>query len=149
MKERLVDVLDSRGSIVHTYPVTLEEPAATDSDYEKKALDAARHGQLVPDSELEGLTARMHVSRGGQMQPFGDAVASDSETKAGLEEEVRKRAYFLWEVDGRPEGQTQEYWDRALEQHLRERAYVLWQQEGSRDGEAEANWLNLEKFQAH
>jgi Protein of unknown function (DUF2934) len=26
---------------------------------------------------------------------------------------IRERAYHLWEVDGRPEGREQEYWERA------------------------------------
>ena len=74
MTERLVDVIDSRGSVLHTYPVTLGESgnAADDSDYQAKALEAAAQGRLVPDAELGTLTARMHTSRGGQMAPYGD-----------------------------------------------------------------------------
>ncbi len=147
--ERLVDVMDRNGSVLHTYPVTLEAGSHDERDYEAKALEAARHGQLVPDDELCLLTARMHISRGGQLQPFGDDVDCNSETKEGLKEEVRQRAYFLWEQAGRPEGKSKEYWEQALGQHLRERAYVRWQQEGSHDGNAVADWLNLEEFEAH
>src|SRR5688500_9935939 len=102
MTQRLVDVLDKRGSVLHTYPVTLENDAGGDTAYEEKALEAAAHGRLVPDDELEGLTARMHISRGGRLQPYDDVVDCDSETKSGLEQEVRERAYFLWEQDGKP-----------------------------------------------
>ncbi len=30
-----------------------------------------------------------------------------------IETQVRERAYFLWEQDGRPEGQSVEYWAKA------------------------------------
>ena len=32
-----------------------------------KALEAAAHGRLVPDHEIERLTARLHISRSGRM----------------------------------------------------------------------------------
>jgi hypothetical protein len=31
------------------------------------------------------------------------------------EERIRQRAYHLWEVDGRPEGRGDEFWERAEE----------------------------------
>ena len=31
------------------------------------------------------------------------------------DERIRKRAYHLWEADGRPHGQHDEYWERASE----------------------------------
>ena len=54
MGVRLVDVLDSSGSVIHTYPITLGEfgDAADDAAYEAKALEAAAYGRLVPDAEL-------------------------------------------------------------------------------------------------
>src|SRR5688500_4318999 len=118
MTQRLVDVLDERGTVLHTYPVTLEDSSAGDAGYEEKALEAAAHGRLVPDDERDGLSARMHISRGGRLQPYDDVVDCDSETKTGLQQEVRERAYLLWEQDGRPEGRSAEYWARALEEHL-------------------------------
>ena len=149
MEKRLVDVLDRNGSVIHTYPITLDESggAATEDQFKAKALEAAAHGQLVPDAELGRLTARMHLSRGGPMQPYGDEIRTDSETIPGLEQAVRERAYFLWEQEGRPEGRADEYWHRALDQHLRERAYVLWQQEGSPEGGADEYWHRLREFQ--
>jgi DUF2934 family protein len=150
MEERLVDVMDSNGLVIHTYPITLDESGgpATEAQYKAKALEAAAHGQLVPDAELGDLTARMHQSRGGQLQPYGDKIRTDSETKRGLEQAVRERAYLLWEEEGCPEGRAEEYWHRALDQHLRERAYVLWQQEGSPEGGANEYWHRLREFQA-
>lgn len=151
MAERLVDVLDSHGRVIHTYPVTLDEPrgAVDDAEFKAKALEAAAHGQLVPDTELAGLTARMHHSRGGRLQPSDDEISSTSETKLGLEQAVRERAYALWEQEGRPEGRAEDYWHRALDQHLRERAYVLWQQEGRPEGRADDDWDQMREFQSH
>jgi hypothetical protein len=100
----------------------------------KKALEAAAQGRLVPDNELRSLTARIHVSRGGQMSSYGDDVQGDSETKVGLAHVVRERAYALWEQDGCPEGRVEEYWYRAFGENLRERAYALWRQDGSPAG---------------
>ena len=31
-----------------------------------------------------------------------------------MEDQVRRRAYEMWEADGRPEGQDQQYWFKAL-----------------------------------
>ncbi len=148
MTERLVDVLNRHGNTVHTYPITLDDPNAGDLDYERKALEAAAHGQLVPDDDLGQLTARMHISRGGHLQPVGDDVDCNSETKVGLEQEIRERAHLLWEQDGCPEGRSEDYWARAHDQHLRDRAYVQWRQQGSPEGGADADWLCLEKFEA-
>jgi Protein of unknown function (DUF2934) len=149
MTERLVDVINSSGAVLHTYPITLGalDNAPDDAEYEAKALEAAAHGRLVPDAELGSLTARIHVGRGGQMAPYGDNVEKSSETKLGLEQSVRERAYLLWEKDGCPEGRAEEYWHRALDQHLRERAYVLWQQEGSPEGRQDEYWRRLRDFQ--
>lgn len=41
-------------------------------------------------------------------------------------EEVRRTAYFLWEQDGRPPGQSERYYLRALEIHRRRRHYDRW-----------------------
>jgi hypothetical protein len=144
MAEKLVDVIQ-HGSVIHTYPITLDDHAS-DDEFTSRALEAAAHGQLVADDQLDTLTAAMHVSRGGSLGN-GDTVAGDSETKAGLARLVRERAHMLWEQDGRPEGRDEEYWLRARDEHLRERAYVLWQQEGSPEGGADEYWNRLREFQ--
>jgi hypothetical protein len=48
----------------------------------------------VPDPELGTLTARMHTGRGGQLAPYGDDLEKNSETKPGLDQAVRERAYL-------------------------------------------------------
>jgi hypothetical protein len=150
ISEHLVDVLNSSGVVLHTFPITLGESgrAAKDADYEAKALAAAAHEQLVSDAELGTLTARIHVGRGGQMAPYGDGLDLNSETKTGLERMVRERARSLWEQEGRPEGRSEEYWHRALDERLRERAYVLRQQEGSPEGRADEYWRRVRDFEA-
>jgi hypothetical protein len=150
MNDRLVDVMDGSGRVLHTYPITLSESSniGDDSAYRAKALEAAAHGRLVPDAALGTLTARIHTGRGGQMAPYGDDLQANSETKLGLEQAVRERAYLLWDSDGRPDGRAEEFWHRALDEHLRERAYVLWQQEGSPEGRQDEYWRRLVDFQA-
>jgi hypothetical protein len=53
---------------------------------------AAANAKLVPNEELESLNAKMHVSRGGQLTPYGDPHGVLAETKAGLDQVVRERA---------------------------------------------------------
>jgi hypothetical protein len=151
MATRLVDVLNVNRNVIHTFPITLDdgENVPNDAAYETKALEAAANARLIPDVDLHGLTARIHVSRGGQMEPYGDKLNSNSETKVALEQMVRERAYLIWEQDGRPEGKAVEFWNRALEQYRSERAYVLWQQEGSPEGCADENWHQIREFQNH
>jgi len=147
MAERLVDVLNRGGNVLHTYPITLGEEA-NDADYAAKALAAAANGRLVPDDELGDLTARIHSSRGGALAGADDLVAGDSETRLGLEQSVRERAYLLWEQDGTPDGRADDYWHQALDEHLRARAYVLWEQAGRPEGGADHYWGQVTEFQS-
>src|SRR3954452_12427532 len=103
MEMRLVDVLDRNGSVIHTYPITLDESggAATEAQFKARALEAAAHGQLVPDAELGSLTSRMHFSRGGPMQPYGDEIRND--TRLGTS---RPRTCLPPLGTGRPSGRT-------------------------------------------
>jgi hypothetical protein len=149
MAERLVDVLNSNNAVLHTFPITLGESgiAPQDADYEGKASRAAAHAHLVPDAKLNSLTAQMHVGRGGALAPYGDDLDITSQTKLGLDQIVRERAYLLWEQAGCPENRADEYWNRAHEQHLRERAYFLWQQEGCPDGRPDDHWHRTCEFE--
>jgi len=149
MGQRLVDVLNSRGTVLHTYPVSIgaAEQTAKDTEYEMKALEAAAYDEIAPEAELKTLTARMHVGRGGALAPYGDNQSTSSETKEGLDQIVRESAYVLWENEGRPLGRADEYWHRAQDTHLRERAYVLWQQEGCPEGRAEEHWHRVCAFE--
>ena len=151
MTERLVDVLNSNRTVIHTYPITIgdSDTPSTDAKYEEKALKAAAHAHLVPDAELKSLTARMHVSRGGAMAPYGHERGVLSQTTQHLDQTVRERAYFLWQQDGCPEGRADEYWCRAHDQHLRERAHTLWQQDDCPEGRADEYWHRTREFETH
>jgi hypothetical protein len=142
MAERLVDVLDGNNVVLHTYPISIEaaDIIPDETEYFARALEAAAHAQLVSDANLKSLSARMHVSRRGPLAPYGDTRGTLSETKRGLEQLVRERAYFLWENDGCPHGRADDYWQKAHDEHLQGRAYVLWQQEGSPEGQADEQW---------
>jgi hypothetical protein len=52
------------------------------------------------------------------------------------EADLRERAYFIWESEGRPSGRAQDHWLRALTQ------------ESERPGEDEALWDDEEKILA-
>ncbi len=152
MAERLVEVSGGNKTVLHTFPIAVGgaggDVAPKDTEYEKKALKAAAHAQLVPNAELGTLTTRMHVDRGGPLEPYGDDRGVLCETKRGLDQVVRERAYLLWEMDGCPHGRADEHWHRAQEQHLRERAYVIWDQEGCPEGRADEHWHRTREFES-
>ena len=70
MPERLVDVEKQGSKVLHTFPVTISAPAVEEEAFKEKALEAAANAKLVPNEELESLNAKMHVSRGGQLDPI-------------------------------------------------------------------------------
>jgi hypothetical protein len=131
MPERLVDVEKRGARVLHTFPVTVSAPPEEEGAFKHKALEAAANAKLVPNEELESLNAKMHVSRGGQLTPYGDPHGILAETKAGLDQVFRERAYLLWENAGRPDG----------------RADALWEREGCPEGKADEHWRKTRAFE--
>jgi hypothetical protein len=69
MTERMVDVVDQTGKVLHTYSIALTahlnpsvgaSSPVRDTDYEKAALSAAKTAKLVPESEFARLRTRVH-----------------------------------------------------------------------------------------
>jgi hypothetical protein len=89
----------------------------------------------------------MHVSHSGPLEPQSDDLGVLTETKEGLDQIVRERAYFLWEQAGRPEGQSDAFWHQAQHQRFSERAYALWEREGRPEGKADENWYSVRSFE--
>jgi Protein of unknown function (DUF2934) len=147
MLERLVDVEKQGANVLHTFPVTTSAPATEEEAFKQKALEAAANAKLVPNEELESLDARMHVSRGGQLTPFGDPHGVLAETKAGLDQVVRERAYLLWEQAGGPDGRADDFWHQAQYQRFCERAYAMWEREGRPEGKADEHWFRTRAFE--
>ena len=149
MPERLVDIEKQGTNVLHTFPVTIKDPAAETAEeaFKRKALEAAAHAKLVPNEELDRLNAKMHVSRGGPLTPYGDPHGVLAETKAGLDQVVRERAYLLWEHAGRPEGQADSFWHQAQYQRFCERAYAMWEREGRPEGKAAEHWHRIRDFE--
>jgi hypothetical protein len=147
MPERLVDVERRGAEVLHTFPVTTSAPPIEEEAFKQKALEAAANANLVPNEELEDLNAKMHVSRGGQLTPYGDPLGVLAETKAGLDQFVRDRAYYLWEQAGRPEGRAEDFWHQAQHQRFCERAYALWEREGCPEGKADEHWFRIRAFE--
>ena len=117
MQERLVDILNDKNNVLHVFPVQIEADvtALREADFEQKALEAAAAAEIVPHHEEEKLKARLHVSRGGPLMPYGDSLQTKTEHKIRLEEQIRERAYFLWREAGCPDNQTDGIWQHACE----------------------------------
>jgi|SRR6185437_3820502 len=141
MPERLVDIKAGE-RILHTFPITVSDQSAETGEqvFKKKALEAAANAKLVPSKELEALRASMHVSRSGPLEPDPDPLGVLAETKAGLDQIVRERAFLLWEQAGRPDGRADDFWCAAQYQRWSERAHALWEREGCPEGKADEHW---------
>lgn len=116
MEERLVDVLNDKNTVLHVFPVKVKAHDAPlgESDFEQ-AVKAAVAAEIVPPTEAKKLKARRHVSRGGPLTPYGDALQIKHEQQMRLEHRIRERAYFLWQEAGCPDNQVEEHWHRAKE----------------------------------
>ena len=147
MPERLVDIEKQGSRVLHTFPVTVSAPSEEEGAFKQKALEAAANAKLVANEELESLDAKMHVSRGGQLTPFGDPHGVLAETKAGLDQVVRERAYLLWEQAGCPGGGADDFWHEAQHQRFCERAYARWEREGCPEGKADEHWFQTRAFE--
>jgi len=148
MSERLVDVKTGE-TVLHTFPVTISDRTAEPGEeaFKDKALEAAANAELVPNKELETLSASMHVSRSGPLEPDSDRLGVLAETKAGLDQVVRERAFSLWEQAGRPDGRADEFWYQAQHRRLSERAYALWVRKGCPEGKADEHWYRTLNFE--
>lgn len=111
MKECLIDVLNVRNTVLHVFTIAVEDETGNSKagDPEHEAVELARRMELVPEAEADGLHARPHVGRGGQLMPYADAL------KTKIEQCARKRAYFLWQQEGCPEDRAEEHWQRACD----------------------------------
>lgn len=117
MKECLIDVLNARDTVLHVFPIAVEERDGTPKavDPEREALKLAALLHLVPEAEAASLHARPHVGRGGQLTPYADVLETRRQMRERTERRVRERAYFLWRQEGCPDGRAEEHWHRARE----------------------------------
>ena len=115
MKECLVDVLNARNTVVHVFPIPVENQDGTPRlvNPEQEALELATSMQIVPETEI--LHARPHVGRGGPLLPYSDVVELKHEMCERTEQRARERAYFLWQQEGCSENRANEHWHRACE----------------------------------
>jgi len=144
--ERLIDV-KARETTLHTFPVTVSDTNADTGVFKKKALEAAANAHLLPNQELAILTAEPHLSRSGPLEPTGDSLDVLAETRQGLEQLVRERAYFLWERANRPTDKADEFWHQAQHQHWCKRAYALWEREGCPHNMSDSHWFRTIAFE--
>jgi hypothetical protein len=115
MPELLIDVLNDKNNVLHVFPVAIEGQSSPEEEAraEQAALQAAAAAEIVPASETPKLKARRHVSRGGQLMPYGDALQTKAEQEMRFEGQIRERAYFLWQEAGCPDHQADAFWHRA------------------------------------
>ncbi len=147
MSERLVDI-KSGARVLHTFPVTISDRTDQSEDaFKKKALEAAANAELVPVEELATLSAHMHISRSGPLEPDPDPLGVLAETKEGLDQVVRDDAFVLWEQAGRPDGRADEFWYQAQHQRWRQRASAMWQRESCPEGKADEHWYRTLNFE--
>ncbi len=66
-----------------------------------------------------------------------------------MAEQIRRTAYFLWEQDGRPEGQAMAYWLRAKQALIRQLAYDRWLAEGTPPDRSDLFWSAAERTLDH
>jgi hypothetical protein len=61
-------------------------------------------------------TPLMPISAAGAYRPHNpDRNSSMSDADRDIEQNIRTRAYLLWELEGRQEGGAEQYWHRARE----------------------------------
>lgn len=115
MKECLVDVLNSRNTVLHVFAIPVEDQDGTPKivDTEQEALKLAASTHLVSEEEVKHLHVRPHVERGGQLTPYGDVLEDQRRNLEKMQQRIREHAYFLWEREGRMEHRADEYWHRA------------------------------------
>ena len=117
MKDCLVDVLNARGTVLHVFPIPVEDKAGASKavDPEQEALKLAVLEHLVPETEVGTLQVREHVSRSGPLTPYSDALEVRLQKLQRIEQRIRERAYFLWQQAGCREGQADADWYKARE----------------------------------
>ncbi len=115
MKECLVDVLNARETVLHVFPIVVEDGSPKRVDPEREALKLASTLHLVPEGEVESLRTRPHVSRGGPLTPYGDVLVTRRQVQERAEQRTRERAYLLWQQEGCQANRADEYWHRARE----------------------------------
>ena len=110
-------MLNARDTVLHVFPIAVEDQdsASKDTECVQEALKVAADLHLVPEAEMDGLHARIHVSRGGQLTPFGDVLEVRRQSQERAEQRIRTRAYFLWQQEGCPENRAEEHWYQACE----------------------------------
>ncbi len=117
MKDCLIDVLNARDTVLHIFPIAVEDPDGMPKavDPEREALRLAALMQLVPETETAALHARRHINRGGPLAPYSDVLEIRLQRWDRIERHIRERAYFLWQDEGCPDNRADQHWHLARE----------------------------------
>jgi len=86
--------------------------------------DAERYRRKAEECRANARTATHDDDRAGWLRlaevyiELAESANRDCGAPGNAEEEIKKRAYEIWERHGRPEGKEDEFWQQA-EQELR------------------------------
>jgi hypothetical protein len=86
--------------------------------------DAERYRRKADECRAKARTATHDDDRAGWLRlaevyiELAECANRDGGAPGNAEEEIKKRAYEIWERHGRPEGKEDEFWQQA-EQELR------------------------------
>ena len=89
------------------------------------AANQGQPGQTPSQGEERYQTTREHAPTGEGRQRAGSPAGDSTEGNTAdqnREERIRRRAYRLWEEDGRQDGHAEDYWHRAAQDLDREDA---------------------------
>jgi hypothetical protein len=95
MPERLVDVEKEGAKVLDTFLYD-QRPRCGRGGVQGEAIAGGGQREVGPERGTPESECQEHVSRGGQLTPYGDPHGMLADTKAGLDQVVRERAYLLW-----------------------------------------------------
>ena len=88
----------------------------TDARKSDQSQDPGHFGNQGPKEQAKPAAV---PDREERHQRTRDQVPADT----GREDEIRQRAYEMWEREGQPEGLAHQHWDRAAQEHDGEEKY--------------------------
>lgn len=98
-----------------------------------------------PKKRIDQQTSRRKAARGARRHL--DPNVKATQNIPTLKERIEKRAYSIWEQEGRPHGRSVEHWTRAKSEFIREEAYNIYEARKNTKfvGSPEHDWIKAER----
>jgi hypothetical protein len=100
----------------------MNKPQSQSSNAQAHSASQGQPGQATSPGEKRSETARERAQADQERQNAGSPIGTDNLADHEREERIRRRAYQLWEEDGRQDGHAEDYWHRAVQDLDREDA---------------------------